>query len=382
MKEDISYSEGYTEIIPYREYDLYDVAWHDSMIAGNGHIGVIESCAPLNDNLIYQNVEFVMPSDEPRYVPGEVTSQLEEARQAVLNMDDTWNIHNRKRTNMYCHHPGQQLRIEMLKVAHNDERKTLFEDIEVTDYERYTDLKKAVIVTKFKADGIDIERKTFVPYDDDVIVTVISGIKDFGIKLFIEDFESIHKFGTGKNNAATSERRMKYLRFVKEDMIGFIAHYPSFKGSELENGGFAGVTRVYTNGGRIQTFDRMKSDMAYACIDDDAPVLKVTDTDKLVLVTYLDWTHTCEELKAGTDIEEYGIVRKCISRIDNVFSKYVHQSGSESEKDNEFLYQDMLKKHELSSEEKYSRVSLDLGRQNSTIVSNEALLKRQKSEKT
>ena len=42
---------------------------HDSMIAGNGHIGVIESCAPLNDNLIYQNVEFVMPSDEPRYVP-------------------------------------------------------------------------------------------------------------------------------------------------------------------------------------------------------------------------------------------------------------------------------------------------------------------------
>lgn len=174
---------------------------------------------------------------------------------------------------------------------------------------------------------------------------------------------------------------MKYLRFVKEDMIGFIAHYPSFKGSELENGGFAGVTRVYTNGGRIQTFDRMKSDMAYACIDDGAPVLKVTDTDKLVLVTYLDWTHTCEELKVGTDIEEYGIVRKCISRIDNVFSKYVHQSGSESEKDNEFLYQDMLKKHELSSKEKYSRVSLDLGRQNSTIVSNEALLKRQKSEK-
>ena len=41
----------------------------------------------------------------------------------------------------------------------------------------------------------------------------------------------------------------------------------------------------------------------------------------------------------------------------------------------------MLKKHELSSKEKYSRVSLDLGRQNSTIVSNEALLKRQKSEK-
>lgn len=380
MKEDISYSEDYTEIIPYREYDLYDVAWHEGMFAGNGHIGVIESCAPLNDNLIYQNVEFVMPSDEPRYVPKEVTSQLDEARQAVLNMDDTWNIHNRKRTNMYCHHPGYQLRVEMLKVAHNDERKTLFEDIEVTDYERYTDLKKAVVVTRFKADGIDIERKTFVP-DDDVIVTVISGIKDFGIKLFIEDFESIHKFGTGKNNIATSERNMKYSRFVKDDMIGFVAHYPSFKGSELAKGGFAGVTKAYVKDGRIQTFDRMKSDMAYTCIDDGAPVLKVTDANQIVLVTYLDWTNNCEELKAGADEKEYAVVRKCINRIDNVISKYVHQCGKESEADKTFLYQDMLKKHELSSEERYSRVSLSLGRQNDTLVSNEALLKKQKSEK-
>ena len=69
-----------------------------------------------------------------------MTAQLDEARQAVLHMDDTWNIHDRKRTNMYCHHPGHQLRIEMLKVAHNSERKTLFEDIDVTDYKRYTDL--------------------------------------------------------------------------------------------------------------------------------------------------------------------------------------------------------------------------------------------------
>lgn len=41
----------------------------------------------------------------------------------------------------------------------------------------------------------------------------------------------------------------------------------------------------------------------------------------------------------------------------------------------------MLKKHELSSEEKYSRVSLDLGRQNSAIVSNEALLKGRNQKK-
>ncbi len=383
MERDISYSENYTEIVPYREYDLHDVAWHEAMFAGNGHIGVIESCAPLNDDLIYQNVEYVMPSAEPRHVPKDVTGQLEEARQAVLNMDDTWNIHNRKRTNMYCHHPGNHLRIEMLKVAHNEERKTLFEDINVTDYERYTDLEHAVIVTRFKADGRNIERKTFVSDDEDVAVTVINGIKDFGIKLFIEDFESIHKFGTGKNNVATSERKMKYSRFVKDDMIGFVAHYPSFKGSELASGGFAGVTKVCVGNGRIQTFNRMKSDMAYACVDDGAPVLKVTDTDQIVLITYLDWTYQCEEIKAGKDKTEYNIVKKCIDKVENVIKKYSCETGFGKGciDISPFICEDMLKRHETLRAERYCRVSLDLGRHKEQIVSNEELIKKQKSEK-
>lgn len=112
-----SYSKIYKEIIPYEEYGMYDVAWHDGMSAADGHIGVITSCAPLNDSFIFQNVEYIMPSEEPRYVPLEVGGQLDEARQSVINMDDTWDIHNRKRTNMYCHHPGHQLRVELCRSA-------------------------------------------------------------------------------------------------------------------------------------------------------------------------------------------------------------------------------------------------------------------------
>ena len=37
-RENISYSKEYKELIPYREYGLFDVAWHDGMFAGNGHI--------------------------------------------------------------------------------------------------------------------------------------------------------------------------------------------------------------------------------------------------------------------------------------------------------------------------------------------------------
>lgn len=40
-----SYSKIYKEIIPYEEYGMYDVAWHDGMSAADGHIGVITSCA-------------------------------------------------------------------------------------------------------------------------------------------------------------------------------------------------------------------------------------------------------------------------------------------------------------------------------------------------
>ena len=90
------YSNYFTEIIPYAGYDIKQIAWHECMACGNGHIGVLTSGAPKNDSFIFQNTEFVMPSDEPRCVPAEVTEQLDEARQSVINMDDTWNIHTEK----------------------------------------------------------------------------------------------------------------------------------------------------------------------------------------------------------------------------------------------------------------------------------------------
>ena len=78
------YSNYFTEIIPYAGYDIKQIAWHECMACGNGHIGVLTSGAPKNDSFIFQNTEFVMPSDEPRCVPAEVTEQLDEARQSVM----------------------------------------------------------------------------------------------------------------------------------------------------------------------------------------------------------------------------------------------------------------------------------------------------------
>lgn len=396
-----SYSKIYKEIKPYEEYGMYDVAWHDGMSAADGHIGVITSCAPLNDSFIFQNVEYIMPSEEPRYVPLEVGGQLDEARQSVINMDDTWNIHNRKRTNMYCHHPGHQLRVELCRSADIMDTNALIseaakhpqmtqnDDINITDYERYTDFNRSEIVVKYKADGRTITKRTFASLTDDVIITEITGAKDFIVNISVDDFEAMHKFGMDKNKQATSERGMKYSRFVKDDIVGVVAHYPSFKGSELANGGFAGATRFITDG-IVNMIELNKSDKAYTCIDNIVPIIQFNKSDKIILITYLDWTDKLGRLEdfqaecGSGSIFDTELLIKCLQKVNTVASHINCYTD---------FYDKIITRHRIISSEKYNRVSLHLcdsyckednnssfkeDMHNDNIVTNEELLERQK----
>lgn len=368
-----SYSKIYKEIKPYEEYDMYDVAWHDGMSAADGHIGVITSCAPLNDSFIFQNVEYIMPSEEPRYVPLEVEGQLDEARQSVINMDDTWDIHNRKRTNMYCHHPGHQLRVELCRSAGITDTNALIseavkhpqmtqnDDINITDYERYTDFNRSEIVVKYKADGRTITKRTFASLTDDVVITEITGAKDFIVNISVDDFEAMHKFGMDKNKQATSERGMKYSRFVKDDIVGVVAHYPSFEGSELANGGFAGATRFITDG-IVNMIELNKSDKAYTCIDNIVPIIQFNKSDKIILITYLDWTDKLGRLEdfqaecGSGSIFDTELVRKCFAKVNDSLGtadKVFFNSK-------EIYYDAAIKEHSIKSAERYNRVSLHL----------------------
>ena len=49
------YSNYFTEIIPYAGYDIKQIAWHECMACGNGHIGVLTSGASKNDSFSFQN---------------------------------------------------------------------------------------------------------------------------------------------------------------------------------------------------------------------------------------------------------------------------------------------------------------------------------------
>lgn len=368
-----SYSKIYKEIKPYEEYGMYDVAWHDGMSAADGHIGVITSCAPLNDSFIFQNVEYIMPSEEPRYVPLEVEGQLDEARQSVINMDDTWDIHNRKRTNMYCHHPGHQLRVELCRSADITDTNALIseaakhphmarnDDINITDYERYTDFNRSEIVVKYKADGRTITKRTFASLTDDVVITEITGAKDFIVNISVDDFEAMHKFGMDKNKQATSERGMKYSRFVKDDIVGVVAHYPSFEGSELANGGFAGATRFITDG-IVNMIELNKSDKAYTCIDNIEPIIQLNKSNKIILITYLDWTDKLGRLEDFQSECESGsifdteIIRKCFAKVNDSLGT----ADKVFFNNKEIFYDAAIKEHSIKSAERYNRVSLHL----------------------
>lgn len=383
-----SYSKIYKEIKPYEEYGMYDVAWHDGMSAADGHIGVITSCAPLNDSFIFQNVEYIMPSEEPRYVPLEVGGQLDEARQSVINMDDTWDIHNRKRTNMYCHHPGHQLRVELCRSADITDTNALIseaakhhhmtrnDDINITDYERYTDFNRSEIVVKYKADGRTITKRTFASLTDDVVITEITGAKDFIVNISVDDFEAMHKFGMDKNKQATSERGMKYSRFVKDDIVGVVAHYPSFEGSELANGGFAGATRFITDG-IVNMIELNKSDKAYTCIDNIVPIIQLNKSDKIILITYLDWTDKLGRLEDFQSECESGsifdteLIRKCFAKVNDSLGT----ADKAFFNNKEIFYDAAIKEHSIKSAERYNRVSLYLY-DNTDCISNKMIKKR------
>lgn len=272
-----SFSKKFSQIKPYDDYNVTDVPWHEAMVAGNGRLGVLESCAPIEDSLIYQNVEFVMPSEEPRHVPYDVTAQLDEARQSVINFDDTWNIHDRKRTNMYCYHPGHMIRL------------TLEGEPDISGYRRWTDYKTGTINTTFKSDGASVSKSTYVSRKQNVIITKIISEKSVDMSISIDDFESMPKFGVQKNNIPAPERNMLYSRFVRDNIIGTVVHYPEYEGSELAKGGFAGVTRILTDGD-MRVSSKPKDSRAYTCIDETEPVIDISHAESIILVTYTDWT--------------------------------------------------------------------------------------------
>ena len=350
-----SFSTTFSDLVPYANNDDDRKSWQDDMVTGNGENGAVCAGSPYNDSIIYQNINFIMPTNDPRYTPDEVTSQLEEARQAVINGDDSWDIHGRNATYFYAFHPGPALRMTSKKRSYRN-------------YIRWTDFETAEVGVKFTDVKGTWERTTFSSREDNVTITKITkssiGSK-VDLTLSLDDCWSLRNFGNG------GERDMRYKKLVGEnaDFIAQIAHYPEYENSELKNGGYCGFTRVIVEGGTKERVVLDESNDSENVAKDKNPAIKIKEADAVYLITKSDRSFDMGSMEDFRAAENYALLDELSSATASVAEKYT-KSGT-------FDYDAALRPHAEKHSALYNAVSFDLGNDGKENIPNDYLIMMQ-----
>lgn len=209
--------------------------WRDGMVSGNGEQGVITSGAPYSDTLIYQNIHFILPNANPRVTP-DTADELESVRQAIIKKGSYTD--SQPYLDVYGYHPGAQLRIRQ-------------EEREYSGFMRYTNYETAEVGVRYTDDKGQWDRRTFTSWADGVTITQITSSdkeKPVTAEFTFDNISSFAKFGDG------SEVDIRYKKYADKDgYMTFVAHYPSYEGSELKDGGYATVCYIISEGADVKT---------------------------------------------------------------------------------------------------------------------------------
>ncbi len=350
------FSTEYTDIVLYPKTMEESLSWCDGMVSGNGENGVVCSGSPYNETLIFQNIYFIMPSKDPRFTPFEVTDELHDARQAVINFDDTWDVNGRERTFFYSFHPSHQLRMEMKSHLYHN-------------YIRWTDYETAEVGVKYSDLNGDWERISFTSREDNVTITKITQSDKnakINMTLSIDDCSTMRGFGNG------DEVNMKYKKIVDEDCkyIAQIAHYPEYELSELKYGGYCGLTQVIV-------VDGTKERVVLADTHEDQNVgkeknvgIKISDASEVYLITKSDRTHDMGLLYDFELKENYALLDSIYADTNAVAEKY--------SVDGIFDYDKALAPHKEKQSALFNAVDFNLGDGENKDISNEKLIELQK----
>lgn len=332
--------------------------WREGMVSGNGENGVVTSGAPYSDTLIYQNINLIMPSDHPRKPLEVIPGELEPTREAVFNNDDSWNFNGRGRYFNYCYHPAHQLRLTM-------------DAKDYSDYQRWTDYETAEVGVEYTDEDGQWERKTFTSREDNVTITEIKESSEgekINMTISIDNPSSMYKFGNG------DETRMQYKKMVDEsaDYIAIVGHYPAYTGSELIEGGYAGVTQVIVEGGSKEKVSLDGSKDSQNVGGEANPGIEIKDADAVYLITQADRTNEMGALGDFAGMNQYDIVDELYSVTSSVAEKY-SQDGA-------FDYEAALAPHAALHGEQFDNVKFSLNASESDrALTNNALLEKQKN---
>ncbi|MCC8074008.1 MAG: glycoside hydrolase family 95 protein [Clostridiales bacterium] len=360
MKQPIkqSFSNTFTKTQQYVKGKHNCQYWRDGMVGGNGENGFITDSDPYNEHIIFQNIHFIMPSCEPRFTPKEVSGELFEARQAVINFDDKWDVNGRKRTSDYAYHPSHQLKLS-------------FDENEYTDYERMTDYESGEVIVKFTDSFGKWERKSFTSRTDNVTVTEIKKSslgKKVNMEISIDDISALGDFASG------DEVNLQYKKIADSDCkyIALIAHYPSYEGSELKDGGYCGLTYIIVNGGKKEKIvaENKNTDEKQNVGNEKNPIIKITNAESVYLITKSQRTHCMGNISDFKGAISYPLLDNLLSDCKFAAEKY----GKEN-----FDYNKALTPSAKEHKRLFDAVEFNLNSGDSSTLSNEDLIKLQQN---
>ena len=322
--------------------------WRDGMVSGNGEQGVITSGAPYSDTLIYQNIHFILPNANPRVTP-DTADELESVRQAIIKKGSYTD--SQPYLDVYGYHPGAQLRIRQ-------------EEREYSGFMRYTNYETAEVGVRYTDDKGQWDRRTFTSWADGVTITQITSSdkeKPVTAEFTFDNISSFAKFGDG------SEVDIRYKKYADKDgYMTFVAHYPSYEGSELKDGGYATVCYIISEGADVKTTENdLPDEKQYA--GSSNPGLKVKKADTVYVISVSGRTTEMGAYDAFADQEEFALTDELKAQVKAVADKYTDEEGY-------FDYEGALKAHTDIFTPQFNAVEFSLGAD--ITVANEDLIRK------
>lgn len=345
-------------------------AWRDGMVSGNGENGYVTSGAPYADSFIFQNMWFNYPSGDPRVIPEELTGQLAEARRNVFQLNDQWKITfadgtTRARTFLYSYHPGHQLRLSIMNKG------------TMSGYERWTNYETAETGVRYSDEGGEWIRTSFTSREDNLSITKISqsstGSK-INMILSIDDISGMYKAQDG----ATEVTALQYKKLVdpNANYIAQVAHYPSYPGSELADGGYAGLTQVVVVNGTRKRVLLADTNEPMNVGEEQNPAIQVTGAEAVYLITQSDRTFDLGKISDFAGQTRYAIVDGLYQNTNAIAVKYQDVSGV-------FDYDAALAPHTRKHAAEFNAVRFSLaGDEEDKSADNVTLISAQKASRT
>ncbi len=340
------------------------------MVSGNGVNGYITSGAPYTDSFIFQHMWFNYPSADPRHIPAELTDQLGEARQNVFHLNDQWKIKNeqgstRIRTFYYSYHPGHQLRLSIKNRG------------SVAGYERWTNYETAENGVCYNDEYGYWQRTSFTSRADNVSITKLersTSNAKLNLTLSIDDISAMSRARDGMSEITAL--RYKKLVDPHADYMAQVVHYPAYEGSELGEGGYAGVTRVVVVNGTKKRVLLHHTLETMNVGSESNPAIEIRDADAVYLITQSNRSDRMGKIEDFAETSHYALVEELARHTHAVARKY-------SQEDGHFDYAAALAAHTPLHASEFNAVRLSLaGDEADKHADNLALIRAQQASPT